>query len=341
MQMFDQLNYAEQLQRWEQIARRILRPYGIRYARLTLLTYSHNAVFEVYDDKEGRFVLRLHRPGTVRLTWLRSELLWLRAMYKTGDIIAPSPIRTWDGDLFASFEADDLPAPVYAVMFRYIEGETRQPSEITPGEMRQVGKFLAKLHSAQFTPPGDFERPRLDWEGLFGENSPYNPGASAAIFTDQQREIFDAAAETVRAAMGKLGQGADAFGLIHGDLLCKNILFHGGAALGLDFEYCGYGYYLYDLSPLLWQLKNESERYPALETALWEGYTSVKSVPDEHHDMLEVFIAGRQVASCRWLACNLDNPAIREQAPKLLEQRAEELRRYLKTGRLERTSITL
>ena len=28
-------------------------------------------------------------------------------------------------------------------------------------------------------------------------------------------------------------------------------------SLRLDFEYCGWGFYLYDLAPLLWQLKGE------------------------------------------------------------------------------------
>ncbi len=112
MAAFNQLNYEEQVQRWEQIARRILRPYGMRYARLALVSYSHNAVFAVHDDREGRFVLRLHRPGAVRFSWLHSELVWLRWLYqRETSIIAAAPIRTWDGDLYAMFEADDLSAP--------------------------------------------------------------------------------------------------------------------------------------------------------------------------------------------------------------------------------------
>ncbi len=142
--------------------------------------------------------------------------------------------------------------------------------------------------------------------------------------------------------MAAIDRGPDTFGLIHGDLLAKNILHCADQPAALDFEYCGWGYYLYDLAPLLWQLKGERpDDYCQLEEAMWAGYTSKTGLDERMRAHLEVFIAARQLASCRWLLANAGHPALREIAPKLLEDRTSELRDFLKTGVLNRKSLTL
>ena len=118
-------------------------------------------------------------------------------------------------------------------------------------------------------------------------------------------------------------------------MLLQNILFHEGEVRALDFEYCGWGYYLYDLTPLLWQLKPQS-RYPELEQALWDGYTSIRPLSSRHRELLETFIAGRQVASMRWVAANRHNPAYQGKVEGILAQRTVELQGFLETGMLHR-----
>ena len=118
-------------------------------------------------------------------------------------------------------------------------------------------------------------------------------------------------------------------------LLLKNILFHEGEVRALDFEYCGWGYYLYDLTPLLWQLKPQN-RYPQLEQALWDGYTSIRPLTQRHRELLETFIAGRQVASMRWIAANRQNPHVVGKVEAILTQRTAELQAFLETGKLNR-----
>ena len=339
MTVFEQLSYDQQVQWWTGIAEDALEAYALHDARLELLTYSNNAVFSV-RARDARFVLRLHRPELARERWIRSELLWLRAICDNSDLVVPYPVETRAGDLVASVRVERLSAPVHAVLFRHIEGESRQPADISADEVGQVGVFLAKLHSIPYTPPDDFQRPRLDWEGLFGEESLYDPGEGARLFSAEQREVFAAVAKRVREVMAALGQGADHFGLIHADLLCKNVLFHQGAARALDFEYCGRGYYLYDLTPILWQLRDNG-RYPELLQAMWQGYTSIRPLSENQRELLEVFIAGRHLASCRWIAGNLGNASIREKAPQILAERTGEMRRFLETGRLERRSEIL
>lgn len=330
----------EQQKRWMASVEHLLAQTGWQDAQIRLLGHTHNTVFELIRGEDERFVLRLHRPQQMSPARLASEQDWLRAVSTGTRLRVPQPMPFGDGAWIASAPFND--ETVMALLFRYLPGDSVLPADFTEAHARQVGHFLAEMHqfSARFTPPQSFDRPRLDWEGLFGENSPYHPGAGAAIFTPDQREIFAAVAECVRLAMAELGEDRGEFGMIHADLLCKNLLFRAGEAAAIDFEYCGWGYYLYDLAPLLWQLRSESA-FPALRKALWAEYTAIRPLSARHHELLEVFLAARHLASCRWIAANLSHPAVRDKAPQIVEARTAEMRHFLQTGRLERDSEIL
>jgi Ser/Thr protein kinase RdoA (MazF antagonist) len=334
---FESLSYDQQLARLTQAAQDALSAYGLDGAQITPLMYISNAVFRV-DHHSGHYALRLARPA-LRDAWLRSELALLEAITRDTDLCVPRPVRTLSGEPLALAPVADRAEPLRAALLTWVEGESIAPEALTLDQAGQMGAFLARLHhySARFQPPPGFERPRLDWEGLFGQDSPYNPGAGAAIFTPGQTAVFDQVAAQVRAVMDELGTSPAHFGLIHADFIAKNILFHQAAVCALDFDNCAFGCYLYDLAPPLLQW-SALPHYAALRAALWHGYTGLRPLPQAHRDHLETFIAGRHVASCRWIASNLDNPKIRARAPQIIAERVGELRGFLQTGRLERRS---
>lgn len=343
---FNTLSLDEQQAIWMQIGCEVIKRWDLTVKEIAWLGYTNNAVFKI-DAESGVYVLRLHPPSRIDVPTLTSELEWLRVIRRNTNLIAPYPQSTVVDDEtvpFVTAYSDKLPSSglVYCTLFDYVEGESKATADLTDDDMWRVGEYLGKLHTAgQYTPSPGFVRPWLNWEGLFGENSPYNPRENTHVITAHQLAVFDQVADRVQQTMQDAGQGAEAFGLVHADMLAKNILFHEGEPRALDFEYCGWGYYLYDLTPLLWQLKSERAAYQMLEDAMWTGYTSIKPQPDRYRDLLEVFIAGRQLASCRWLAVNLNHAAVREVAPQLLAQRTDELTKFLETGKLERQSKTL
>lgn len=347
MNAFAEWPLQRQKQFWMRLAQDVISRWNLTAAQLFWLGYGSNAVFKV-DSADGEFVLRLHPPGRVNADELRSELTWLRHIRANTDLPAPVPIATVDdvGDTsFAIIKSEHLPAPhcVHACLFEYISGEPKSASLLTAEDMRRIGNFLGQLHSiGQFTPPTRFTRPRLDWSGLFGLDSPCHASDSSGLLTDDQAAIFSQVARRVRAAMDTLGANADTFGLIHADLLAKNILFHKDQPAALDFEFSGWGYFLYDLAPLLWQLKGDrATDYRHLESALWSGYTALSHQDKENRRLLEDFIAARQLASLRWLLANLHHPTIRQIAPSLIAARTDELQSYLLDGVLRRQTPTL
>jgi Ser/Thr protein kinase RdoA (MazF antagonist) len=335
MTLFTQLTYDQQLERFTQAARQALIAYGLADAEVRSILYENNAVFAVTSGEHKRYVLRLHRPGHKRLEWIRSELVWLSAIRDSTVLQVPQPIQTLDDESLTRGIVEGLTEPVTCVLFEWLEGQFYDQDSISPDQVKEAGVFLALLHqfSQRFVPPLDFQRPKLDWEGLFGEDSPYNPGEGARIFTPEQIAVFAEVDARVRGVMDTLGQQPRTFGLIHADFLPQNILFNQRGVGAIDFDDCAWGYYLYDLAPALWQFKF-SPRYSLLREALMDGYNSLIPISSQNRQVIETFVAARHVASCRWQAGQLHNPRIRERAAEVIAERTEGLKHFLKTGSL-------
>ncbi len=337
----------QQRQLWLEIAHGALKRWDILPQKMRWLGRGSNVVFRVIAG-DADYVLRLYPPGSTDAARLRSELKWLTSIRRETHLLAPCPIVALVAGrekLSIELRHDLLPrsSVVHAAIFEYIEGESKTARDLSANDVNRIGAYLGALHSqAQFRSAGDFEGPRLDWDGLFGDDSPYASPSEGVSLRAEQNGILDQVARQLRPTMSQLATKPDAMGLIHADLLAKNILFRADSMAALDFEYCGWGFYLYDLAPLLWQLKGErAADYCLLEDAMWRGYTSVRRLDKGDRALLETFISARQLASIRWLLSNMDNPELREVAPALIAGRCEELKVFLETGILRRSTPTL
>ncbi len=344
---FNSWTTEQQRTLWLQLAREALSHWQLQPQAISWLGYQSNAVFKV-STSAASYVLRLNPPGLIERVKLRSELLWLRAIRQQTDLLAPYPLTTVAKDsqaVFVELRHDALPPPqlVYGSLFELIEGDSKPAHQLDTQDLYQIGRYLGRLHrEGQISPPADFQRPRLDWDGFFGASSPYASAGESQFLTAEQQEVFAGVAEQARVALDRLNQQDDSFGLIHADLLAKNIIFSDGAIAALDFEFCAWGYFLYDLAPLLWQLKGErAADYLQLEKTLWRAYTSVRDTAESQRDLLEPFIATRQLLSCRWLLRHRDHPDLRAIVPELVAERTVQLKEYLATGVLQRKTPTL
>jgi Ser/Thr protein kinase RdoA (MazF antagonist) len=336
---FHTLDLNGQIARWKALASQALVHFGLPHASYRLINYTNNAVYAVetgVDAGREAYALRLHRPGLKSKVWIESELMWLRALNEHGELVVSQPVAPlYTGRL------QGVEQPVYGVLFRWLEGEPVQINLRSP-DLNTISRFIARLHqqSRSFIPPPGFERPTLDFEGMFGSRSPYQPSAEGeALITASQRDIISHATEHIREVMASLDQQRpDSFGLIHADLIAKNLLWQKKESgqttvAALDFDDCAFGYYLYDLAPLLWMLKGEPD-YPERRSALWDGYHSHNDSITGTIDQLEALVAARHIASIRWVAGNARNPSIRDRAPEIITARIPSLERFLTTGQL-------
>ena len=323
----------------EAAAPRASRLFGIKVQGVRRLPSLTRAIFAL-DSPEGRHVLRIH-AASERSDHLESTLRWLQALATAG-LRVPRPLTAGDGRLLADIAVTGLPGIQHCSLLTWLRGESVTPEALTPVQARAMGAFLARLHdsAARWQPPPGFVRPRLDAEGLFGHCSPYGSDAAEELFSQELREAMTAVEQGTRSLMRVLDAQTGAFGLIHADLIAKNCLFVEGSVCALDFDSSAWGYCLYDLAPAMLQFSALPNR-EALSEALWAGYTTRRPLPPQQREDLEVLVAARLVASCRWLAANRHAPAVRAQMNDLLAQRTMTLRDYLATGRVRRRSAML
>ena len=165
-------------------------------------------------------------------------------------------------------------------------------------------------------------RIRWDWETFFGDTMVYG-GINAAdvwnLLPGDLRRRFDRVASRMKRVMTQLGDGPGKVGLIHADLHLGNALFCRDDVMVIDFDDCGFGYWLYDIAVSLWELRHRND-YEQLRAALLEGYAQQRPPPSGDLAYLDDFIAARDVAFGLWFTGNGQvNPAFRADLDEVLE----------------------
>jgi Ser/Thr protein kinase RdoA (MazF antagonist) len=193
-------------------------------------------------------------------------------------------------------------------LLTWVDGRVLRPSRgLGPRGAHALGEALGRLHAiaSEFETPAGFELPRWDADGMFSAASPFRPGRLEDAFRADDRKLFEEVAERTRLVFQRLDQTEDATGLIHADFIllnCHLLRRADGWQVGvIDFDDLGWGYFLYDLCPLLGNLF-EFPRYSTMREAFLAGYRSVRRLPRDVEVHLPVLMAARHAVACVWLA---------------------------------------
>ena len=263
-----QLTPAGRQRRLRRLAETALGRYDRAGARLSFLRAGDNLLYRVASPDGGRFLLRLQPFSRQGANETHSELRWLTALRHEGGLPVPEPIPTRAGMPFAEVTGDGVPEPRRCVLLRWVPGR-HQTSGMTPTAAHAMGACMARLHdfSRVWSPPAGFARPRWESERWLADAAPiWTRGAE--IYTPDELAVFTVAARRIRADLLALGATPETYGMIHADLAPSNVVFTGGNAHAIDFEECGWGYYLFDIAVALTAL----EDYCAREAGLWAAF---------------------------------------------------------------------
>lgn len=323
------LSYRQQVARMRHLAVRALGAYPLPDPELRFVAHGENTTFRVdatAPDGRDRFLLRVHRPArhgrhVDSAAAIGSELDWLMALRADTDLSVPEPFRTTEGKLTTAVASRDVPEPRVCSVLRWMDGRVHAAAP-RPVHLRRLGSVMARLHNHADrwrVPPG-FVRIRWDWETFFGDTMVYG-GINAADVWDllpaALRRRFDRVAARMERVMMQLGDGIEEVGLIHADLHLGNALFCRDDVRVIDFDDCGFGYWLYDIAVALWELRHRSD-YAQFHAALIEGYAQHRPPPgDLAH--LDDFIATRDVAFGLWFVGTAQtNPVFRADLDQVL-----------------------
>jgi Ser/Thr protein kinase RdoA (MazF antagonist) len=268
--------------------------------RATLVNHSENHTFRIAAPG-GRYFLRVHRPGYQSATAIESELAWLTALRRETDLPVPRPLPGRDGRLLQQLAAGEG-APRHAVLFAAEPGREPTPADDLAALFETLGRYAATAHrqAESFRPPAGFIRQRwdagaiLDAGGLWGDwrIAPHVEGRVAAVLAG-----LDAA---LRAELAAYGDAADRFGLIHADMRLANLLVDGDRVTLIDFDDCGFGWFMYDFAAAV-SFHEDDPQAGEWRTRWLAGYEAVRPLAAADRVVLDAMVLLRRMALLAWI----------------------------------------
>jgi len=285
---FASLNKGESAPQW--LSREVFSAWDLdpRLASLHLIAVSENATFRLEVDGISVAVLRVHRPGYVDPGKIRSELQWVQALGEGIEVGVPEVMPLADGSLVHTFSRSAkegaLPgeAPWHVVAFAFVQGAVLEDIiGVLPDPAsyyRRIGAATAKFHeqAEQWQPPADFDRFQWRLEDMLGDSSRWGDWRGAQLRGDQREVLARAESAAVEHLSGLQPEG-EGWGLIHADLRPSNIMMHEDNLTVIDFDDCGFGWFLYDFASALSFIEHEPYA-PTIAQEWVEGYRDVKEL---------------------------------------------------------------
>lgn len=263
----------------------------------TILNTGVNDIYLI-ETKNKKFIVRL--SGTIKSSMMSSneflfELEWLDFL-NYHHLPVSYPIRRIDGTLFGIMQAPE--GPRFITLFSFAEGT----EDLNEKQAFILGKNLAHIHAISDYYETDLPRQNLGIDELIK----YPVQKIKSHLGEGYKEQFatlDNFAVRIEQKILSLDLYSGSYGIIAGDVHGYNQHFTSDNKLTLfDFEFCAYGYRLYDIATFKWS--RGSDNLP-LWNAFLQGYQSVWPLSDAEIEVTDVFVEARNLW---WVGCMLDTP---------------------------------
>lgn len=292
--------------------RRALPQWGLAPdSDLSLLTISENATFRVKNADHGDLIFRVHRPDYHTKTEITSELDWIKALRADHVVTTPRPIPLLNGSLIGDIDVEGIDRHVVA--FEFMSG--REPSEsdgLAPW-FAKLGAMHAKLHihARQWRRPETFTRKVWNFRSMLGDAPLWGDFRAGLGLDAEGRALLERTAAVLERKLAVIGEGPESFGLVHADLRLANLLVEGDRLALIDFDDCGFSWFLYDFAAAISFIEHEPY-IPDLRESWLEGYRSVVPLSDTEAEQLPTFIMLRRILLTAWIASHSETPTAQE-----------------------------
>lgn len=279
---------------------------------LKLLTVSENATFIARDpNRASPVILRVHRPNYHEKGEILSELAWISALRQSGAVETPALVPTTSGGYLTSFQ--DGADTRYVVGFEFMEGhEPDADAALVPG-FRLLGEISARLHHhvEGWQVPEGFARKTWDFDSAFGPQPLWGDWRAALGLEAEGETLLEQALARLRERLHAYGKGGDRFGLIHADLRLANLLKRDDGLGVIDFDDCGYSWFVYDFASAI-SFHELNPIVPELQRAWLEGYRSIRPLSAEDEAMIPDFIMYRRLLLTAWIASHAETDTAKD-----------------------------
>jgi Ser/Thr protein kinase RdoA (MazF antagonist) len=316
----------------EETVTTVLPNYGYpRSAQIRLLNVSENATYLVEDKVVGqRSILRVHRVDYHTREGIKSELDWLKALRRDRVAEAIEPVADRSGTTIQTLASRRGGPDRLAVMFGYVEGKEPSPNDDLLPWFEILGELTAKLHlhSKTWRRPKDFVRQVWDADAMHGKRHLWGPWQDALGLDSDGYKLLDCAVAKVRARLEEFGLGPERFGLIHADLRLANLLIDGDRLKLLDFDDCGFSWFMYDFASAV-SFYEHLPNVPALRDVWLKGYAKIAPLTPEDRGIIPTVVMARRILLLAWIASHSEVPTAQELGTTYTDQSLDLAERYL------------
>jgi Ser/Thr protein kinase RdoA (MazF antagonist) len=302
---FDCLSHEEQLPVLLQLANEALGKYELPPGSTArLLNLSENATYKVETPGGGRFALRVHREGYHARQAIASELAWAIDLRRTGVVTTPAPVKGKDGDIIQEVFHPRLRKPRNVVLFGWEDGVEPGIGQDLSEPFEALGETAARMHihARQWRRPPWFTRLTWDFATSLGEENPHWGRWRDGLGMDRAKQrLFQRTVDLIGQRLAAYGKRQDRFGLIHCDLRLANLLIDGKSVKVIDFDDCGFGWYMYDAATPV-SFHEHEPQVPDLVESWKKGYRKVLELPREDEAEIPTFIMLRRILLVAWIA---------------------------------------
>ncbi len=282
--------------------RALLPAYGLTAdAPLRLLNQSENTTW-IAGAGAVQIILRQHRAGYHTRAEIASELDWLAALQAVPGLRCPQPLPSPDGTLIHHTDYR------HTVAFARIAGREPVPGDDLRPWFADLGRTTARLHhhARQWPRPPGFTRKRWDCETILGPAPHWGDWRAAPGLTPEARLVLERLCADLIRRLTAYGTGPEVFGLIHADLRLSNLLIDDHGLWVIDFDDCGFGWWMYDFAAAVSFI--ETDPSVAELADLWcDGYRGVGRLTSADAAMLPVLVMLRRILLTAWIGTRADS----------------------------------
>jgi Ser/Thr protein kinase RdoA (MazF antagonist) len=309
-----------------QLAERALGHYALPWnSTVRLISVSENEIYKVEAPSGKCWALRLQRPGYQSNTSLASEIAWLVALRQDGVVATPVPVAGLNGEWVQAVSARNV------VLFEWENGCEPEIGMDLRQCFFSLGAISAQMHahSRKWKRPDGFERFTWNFETALGEAPRWGHWRDGLGMSAARLELFGRTTELIRERLADYGSAPERFGLIHCDLRLANLLLHEGAVKVIDFDDCGFAWYMYDAATVL----SFYEHLPQVSGLIdrWvEGYRTISELSKADEEEIPTFVMLRRLMLVAWIGSHREAEMARSLGVSYTDQTVALCSTYLK-----------
>ena len=316
----------------DELAREAVRGWDLPdEVSIELINVSENATYKIVAADGRCWALRLHHRGSHTGNAIRSELFWLTDLRRSGVVTAPMPVAARNGELVRMVWHPSSRCQRHAVLFRWERGVEPRPEGCLENLFGDLGEVTARmhLHVRRWRRPACFERLTWDVETMVGERPHWGRWQDGIAVDDKKKVLFGETVEIIQRRLRAFGRERDRFGLVHGDLRLANLLVDGASVKVLDFDDCGFSWFMYDAATPVSFFEDRAD-VPELVDRWLEGYRRVIDLPQADADEIPTFIVLRRLLLIAWIGSHSETELARDMGAEYTERSGGLFRDYIR-----------